>query len=175
MKTLFVYLMLVSACFAGDPINWFAGTDPVESEELFTGTSILAQESIPFFGGCPNGQCPLPMRQVEVLPPPVVKMQPSGQSWTWPGDLSSHLETAHGVNTAGMSFSQKKSLHDALHNGAVSSATFQNFRTVQATTTTTYADRSYVYDTSWIREARRNVRLLDASTWFPVMRARRGW
>ena len=40
----------------------------------------------------------------------------SGPTWTWPGDLATHLARAHGVNPAGMSFEQMRALHDNLHN-----------------------------------------------------------
>jgi hypothetical protein len=37
------------------------------------------------------------------------------QSWTYPGDLRTHLEQGHGVSTAGMSRFELLNLHDSLH------------------------------------------------------------
>lgn len=45
----------------------------------------------------------------------------SGPTWTWPGDLSSHLRETHGVSTTGMSFEQMRREHDRIHNGGFSS------------------------------------------------------
>lgn len=39
--------------------------------------------------------------------------------WTWPGDLSQHLQRAHGVNTRGMTPDEMESIHDAIHEGRV--------------------------------------------------------
>lgn len=39
-------------------------------------------------------------------------------SWTWPGDLRSHLRSSHGVNEAGqLTQDQAEALHDQLHSG----------------------------------------------------------
>lgn len=38
-------------------------------------------------------------------------------SWTWPGDLSSHLSGFHGVSVAGLSQSQMIQIHNQIHNG----------------------------------------------------------
>lgn len=37
------------------------------------------------------------------------------QSWTYPGDLRTHLEQGHGVSTAGLSRIELLKLHDSLH------------------------------------------------------------
>lgn len=50
------------------------------------------------------------------------KLQAS-PTWTWPGDLATHLRTTHGANTAGMSHQQMVDYHSHLHN--TSSITFQ--------------------------------------------------
>jgi hypothetical protein len=39
--------------------------------------------------------------------------------WTYPGTINGHLESTHGVSTAGMSREQMLDLHDALHEGSV--------------------------------------------------------
>lgn len=41
----------------------------------------------------------------------------AGPRWTWPGNLSSHLQGTHGVSTAGLSRAEQIELHDRLHNG----------------------------------------------------------
>ena len=41
----------------------------------------------------------------------------NAQHWTYPGDLGSHLQSTHGVSTAGLSREQMLNLHDALHEG----------------------------------------------------------
>lgn len=43
---------------------------------------------------------------------PIVR---SGSHWTYPGDITSHLQTDHGQATNGMSIEQQLTLHDALH------------------------------------------------------------
>lgn len=53
---------------------------------------------------------PEPVRQIVV-------QRMSGPTWTWPGDLASHLSTTHGVDVSGMSFSDLRATHDNLHNG----------------------------------------------------------
>jgi hypothetical protein len=37
------------------------------------------------------------------------------QSWTYPGDLRTHLEQGHGVSTAGLGRFELLNLHDSLH------------------------------------------------------------
>ena len=37
--------------------------------------------------------------------------------WTWPGNLSSHLSSTHGIDTSGMSRAEMMALHDQLHEG----------------------------------------------------------
>jgi thiol-disulfide isomerase/thioredoxin len=39
-----------------------------------------------------------------------------GSTWTWPGNLRSHLASAHGINTNGLSDSELRTIHDNLHN-----------------------------------------------------------
>ena len=43
-----------------------------------------------------------------------------GNTWTWPGSLSLHLQSTHGINTSGMSHSEMRAVHDNLHNHGVS-------------------------------------------------------
>lgn len=45
------------------------------------------------------------------------QMQSSGNHWTYPGDLASHLQGAHGVSVGGLTREQMLNLHDALHEG----------------------------------------------------------
>ena len=39
-----------------------------------------------------------------------------GTTWTWPGNLRSHLESEHGIDTSGLSDSELRTVHDNLHN-----------------------------------------------------------
>lgn len=39
------------------------------------------------------------------------------QHWSYPGSITTHLQTAHGQSTAGMSLEQQRRLHDSLHEG----------------------------------------------------------
>lgn len=50
----------------------------------------------------------------------------SNQHWTYPGDLSSHLASSHGVNTQGMSHSEQLALHDSIHKSTSSSTSTQS-------------------------------------------------
>jgi len=66
-------------------------------------------------GDCPGGNCPTaPMMQVK--PAPVV-VNINQAHWTYPGDITTHLRTAHGQNVSGLSHEQQLTLHDSLHNG----------------------------------------------------------
>lgn len=49
----------------------------------------------------------------------------SGPSWTYPGDITSHLASGHGVSGAGMSHAQQVALHNQLHNGQTTSTSFR--------------------------------------------------
>jgi hypothetical protein len=35
--------------------------------------------------------------------------------WTYPGDITTHMQTTHGQNVSGMSVEQQLSMHDAIH------------------------------------------------------------
>lgn len=55
-----------------------------------------------------------------------------GTTWTWPGNLRRHLETVHGVSTAGLSDSQLRTVHDNLHNtgrSGITSGSYQSYAT----------------------------------------------
>lgn len=57
------------------------------------------------------------------IPKPTVETESitkQGPTWTWPGDLNTHLETVHSVDTSGFTFEQSRQMHDDLHNGLVS-------------------------------------------------------
>ncbi len=62
---------------------------------------------------CPNGECPV---QAQVQAAPEVRGH-----WSYPGTIDSHLESVHGVSTAGMTRQQKLDYHDSLHEGTASS------------------------------------------------------
>lgn len=75
---------------------------------------------------CPNGRCPtsspaLPTavtrsvvrtQSFSVPQPNIVR---SSSHWTYPGDITSHLENDHGQSVAGLSTEQQLDLHDSLH------------------------------------------------------------
>lgn len=67
---------------------------------------------------------PEPVRQIAV-------QRMSGPTWTWPGDLATHLSTTHGVDVSGMLFSDLKATHDNLHNSQRGYATAIPTRRVQ--------------------------------------------
>jgi hypothetical protein len=51
---------------------------------------------------------------VQSVPVASVPVQ-SSSHWTYPGDITSHLQTTHGQNVSGMSTEQQLSLHDSIH------------------------------------------------------------
>jgi hypothetical protein len=58
-----------------------------------------------------------PVVSQPVVSQPVV-VQPvfrSSSHWSYPGDITTHLQSAHGQNVSGMSIEQQLNLHDALH------------------------------------------------------------
>lgn len=69
------------------------------------------------FGGgvqssCPNGNCPTTnTRQV------TRQVTRTAGHWSYPGSISTHLQTSHGINTGGMTYSQMLNTHDAIHEG----------------------------------------------------------
>ena len=75
---------------------------------------------------------PEPVRQIAV-------QRMSGPTWTWPGDLATHLSTTHGVDVSGMSFSDLKATHDNLHNGQ------RGFQAAMPTRRVQYVRRSGSY------------------------------
>jgi len=62
--------------------------------------------------GCPGGICPTgtPTRAATVS-------RASAGHWSYPGTIDSHLQSTHGVSTAGMTREQMLNTHDALHEG----------------------------------------------------------
>ncbi len=53
-----------------------------------------------------------PVVSQPVVVQPVVR---SSSHWSYPGDITTHLQSAHGQNVSGMSIEQQLNLHDALH------------------------------------------------------------
>jgi hypothetical protein len=47
--------------------------------------------------------------------PVIVPVVSSSSHWSYPGDITTHLQSAHGQNVSGMSIEQQLNLHDALH------------------------------------------------------------
>ncbi len=84
---------------------------------------------------CPGGVCPSNSApQATYRPIATTAIQPfkavaNRGHWSYPGDITSHLEGTHGVATAGMSREQKLSYHDSLHEGTAS-----RYRSVSGTT-----------------------------------------
>lgn len=72
---------------------------------------------------CPGGVCP-------------TTTVAAVNHWTYPGEITSHLQTAHGKQTAGMSMEQQLSAHDAIHEaerrGLTRSVTRTNVQSVPA-------------------------------------------
>lgn len=62
---------------------------------------------------CPNGQCPTAISAAAT-----VDARPG--HWSYPGTIDNHLESTHGVATAGLSRQEKLNLHDSLHEGTAS-------------------------------------------------------
>lgn len=62
-----------------------------------------ASWNAPNSASCPGGVCPT--------------SAPVPGHWTYPGTISNHLESDHGVATSGMSRQEQLNLHDALHEG----------------------------------------------------------
>ena len=89
-------------------------------------------ELLPLPGDCPGGVCPVPKAtSVSVMAP--VSMAPismirSSPTWTYPGDIASHLANGHGVSSAGMTTAQAVAMHDSLHNGYPTSSSVQYIR-----------------------------------------------
>jgi len=84
---------------------------------------------------CPGGVCPTNAApQATYRPIATAAVQPfktvaNRGHWSYPGDITSHLEGTHGVATAGMTREQKLSYHDSLHEGTAS-----RYRSVSGTT-----------------------------------------
>lgn len=53
-----------------------------------------------------------PVVSQPVYSAPVVR---SSNHWSYPGDISTHMQTAHGQDVYGMSVEQQLSLHDSIH------------------------------------------------------------
>ena len=68
---------------------------------------------------CPNGECPTQAAPAQANP------EVRGH-WSYPGTIDSHLESTHGVSTAGMNRQQKLDLHDSLHEGTASKSNYQS-------------------------------------------------
>lgn len=68
---------------------------------------------------CPGGICPTNASSVLSAP------QQRGH-WSYPGTIESHLESTHGVATAGMTRQQKLNLHDSLHEGTVTASAYRS-------------------------------------------------
>lgn len=74
---------------------------------------------------CPGGNCPTSSAPAAFQSAPVANVvqmpfkavDNARGHWSYPGTIDSHLESTHGVSTAGMSRQEKLNLHDSLHEG----------------------------------------------------------
>jgi len=102
---------------------------PGKPETVAIPASVAATpvyDLLPLPGDCPGGVCPLPSRSVSIVESVSsvpVSMVRNSATWTYPGDIQSHLASGHGVSSAGMTTAQAVALHDSLHNGYTSSPT----------------------------------------------------
>ena len=81
-------------------------------------------------------RAPAPPPKVTVTQSVAPVKTSSGPHWTYPGDITSHLQSdKHGyIDTTGMTIEQQLSLHDSLHNTAKASV-----KPASSTTTYTYS------------------------------------
>jgi hypothetical protein len=73
--------------------------------------------------GCPGGVCPTATVTRQAI------VSRSSGHWTHPGTIENHLQSTHGVSTAGMTREQMLDTHDALHEGR----SVQTFRAAAVT------------------------------------------
>lgn len=75
---------------------------------------------------CPGGVCPTAQSSYgyPVASAVIQPLRSAAGHWSYPGSIDSHLESTHGVATAGMSRQQKLDLHDSLHEGTASKARY---------------------------------------------------
>jgi hypothetical protein len=59
-----------------------------------------------------------PIRVVRQFAPTIVK-QPSVAHWSYPGDITTHLQREHGQSAYGLSIEQQLTLHDSLHTSRI--------------------------------------------------------
>lgn len=72
----------------------------------------------PSVSNCPGGVCPIQGTSVATV---AASGSRSPGHWSYPGTITNHLESEHGVATAGMSRQQMLDLHDSLHEGTAPS------------------------------------------------------
>ena len=113
-------LALVSVCLFGG----------VADAQIFPNAFWNQTKQVGVSGGCPGGVCPTAMAPQAVQRATTVQ-QPG--HWTYPGTIENHLESTHGVATAGMSRQEKLNLHDSLHEGT-ETAPQATYPSVQSTT-----------------------------------------
>ena len=78
---------------------------------------------------CPGGICPTGVSAYSV-PSYASTANTGGGHWSYPGTITNHLESEHGVSTSGLSRQEQLNLHDSLHEGGSP----QSGRAPQATT-----------------------------------------
>lgn len=113
MKYLLLFLCLLSAgCIPviadnplvlDEPIVLTSDTPVVPQEEA--GQPVLPQVEPPK----PKAEPPKAVTVKQVVVKPTYR-------WTYPGDLISHLRSAHGVDAIGMSRGEMLQIHDDMHN-----------------------------------------------------------
>lgn len=111
MRSLVLLLCLLSAgCISAVADNPLVLDEPI----------VLMQEK----AVTPSDEAGQPQPKAEVVKPEV-KAEPVKQkavavvpnyTWTYPGDLASHLRNEHGVDVLGMAYRTMLATHDAIHN-----------------------------------------------------------
>lgn len=97
------------------------GMYPVVSSSVSygsTGTPLSSAGS----AGTPVVACKSAVGPVRAVTRTVTAPVARAGHWTYPGEISNHLASSHGVSTAGMSREQMLDLHDSLHEGTSVSA-----------------------------------------------------
>lgn len=104
---------------------------------------------------CGSGPCPTPaVEKVSVNSTPAVASKPVPASdsyrarWTYPGNISTHLSSTHGVDVSGMSVSDQLRLHDSMHEAERGSSTVRYSVANPVQYSTSQPVRSYVRSSS---------------------------
>lgn len=83
-------------------VGWY-GVEHLVNE--WVKTTGVSKDGVTSPGSLPYKKAATPQKQSNNYTP----------SWTWPGNLSQHLQGTHGINTSGMSQDQMEQTHDNAH------------------------------------------------------------